>query len=48
MTATDPTSGSKKAKIKQKVQKDPEGITAKNVAFESVTGNKCRTWWEET
>lgn len=30
------------------MQKDPEGITAENVAFESVTGSECRTWWEET
>lgn len=45
-TATELASN-KKTKSRPKTPKDSEGLTAANVAFESVTGSECRTWWEE-
>lgn len=46
MIATEPAS-SRKTRSRPKTTKDPEELTTANVAFESVTGSECRTWWEE-
>lgn len=51
MTATrEPSSSSaKKAKVRPIIQRDQqEKVTVETLAFESVTGSECRSWWDET